>query len=160
MAPETLIAGLLIVVGLAGIVLPVLPGLLLVLAGIAVWAIPRGDAVGAAVLGSAAAIIVIGSVAKYLLPGRQLRDAGVPGSTIALGVVLGVVGFFVIPIVGLVVGFVLGIYLAELARLRDRTAAWPSTRRALAAVGWSLLIELVAGLLATSVWVGGLVLGS
>lgn len=156
---ETIAAGVLIVVGLVGVLLPVLPGLLLVLAGIAVWAVPRGDAIGWTVLGAATAIVVIGTVAKYLLPGRRLRDSGVPGRTLATGAVLGVVGFFVIPIVGLVVGFVLGVYFAELARLEQRSAAWPSTRGALAAVGWSILIELAAGLLATAVWIGGLVLG-
>jgi uncharacterized protein len=157
--PETLIAGVLVVVGLAGILVPVVPGLLLVLAGIAVWAVPRGDAVGATVLVTATVIVVLGTVAKYLLPGRRLRDAGVPGRTLAAGGVLGVLGFFVIPVAGLFVGFVLGIYLAELARLRDRTAAWPSTRGALVAVGWSILIELATGLVAAAVWIGGVVLG-
>jgi hypothetical protein len=49
------------------------------------------------------------------------------------------------------------VYLAELARL-GRARAWPSARHALTAVGWSILIELAAGLLATAVWVGALVL--
>lgn len=159
MTAETIAAGVLIAAGLVGVLVPVLPGLLLVLAGIAVWAVPRGDAVGWTVLGIATAIVVIGTVAKYLLPGRRLRDSGVPGRTLATGAVLGVVGFFVIPIAGLFAGFVLGVYLAELTRLGDRSAAWPSTRGALAAVGWSILIELAAGLLAAAVWIGGLVLG-
>jgi uncharacterized protein len=158
-SPETVIAALLIVVGIVGIVVPVLPGLILVLAGVAVWAIPRGDAVGWTVLGFATAIVVLGSVAKYLLPGRRLRDSGVPGRTIAAGAVLGVVGFFLIPVVGLFLGFVLGIYLAELVRLRGSEQAWLSTRQALAAVGWSMVIELATGLLAAAVWIGGLVLG-
>ncbi len=154
---ETVIAGLLIVVGIVGILLPVLPGLLLVLAGIAVWAVPRGDAVGWTVLGIAAAIIVVGSVVKYVLPGRRLRDAGVPTRTMIAGAVLGIVGFFVIPVVGLFIGFVLGVYLAELQRLGSSALAWPSTKHALAAVGWSIVIELFTGLLAAAVWVGALV---
>lgn len=153
----TVAAGL-VALGILGVVVPVLPGLILVLAGIAVWAVPRGDAPGWTVLGIAVAVVAIGSVAKYLVPGRQLRESGVPGRTIALGGVLGIVGFFVIPVVGVIVGFVLGVYLAELGRLADRGKAWPSTRRALAAVGWSILIELATALLATGVWVGGLVL--
>ncbi len=76
-------------------------------------------------LGIAVAVVALGSVAKYLLPGRQLRDSGVPGRTIVAGGVLGIVGFFVVPVVGLFVGFVLGIYAAELVRL-------PRPRRGLA----------------------------
>jgi hypothetical protein len=109
------------------------------------------------VLGIVVAIVVIGSVVKYLVPGRRLRDSGVPGRTIALGAVLGVIGFFVIPVVGLFIGFVLGIYLAELARLGAHDAAWPSTRKALGAVGWSIVIEMATGLIAAAVWVGALV---
>lgn len=154
---ETVIAGVLIVVGIIGILLPVLPGLLLVLVGIAVWAVPRNDAVGWWVLGIAVAIIAIGSVIKYVLPGRRLRDAGVPTRTMLAGAVLGVIGFFVVPVLGLFIGFVLGVYLAELQRLGSSAQAWPSTRHALAAVGWSIVIELFTGLLAAAVWVGALV---
>ena len=68
---ETVLAGVLIVVGILGVVVPVLPGLVLVLAGIAVWAVPRDDALGWWVLGISAAIVVAGSVVKYLVPGRQ-----------------------------------------------------------------------------------------
>ena len=56
---------------------------------------------------------------------------------------LGVVGFFVIPVVGLFVGFVLGIYLAERRRV-GQADAWPSTKAALRAVGLSILIELTS----------------
>ena len=48
------------------------------------------------------------------------------------------------------VGFVLGIYLAELVRLGGHEAAWPSTRKALAAVGWSVVIEMATGPLAAA----------
>jgi uncharacterized protein len=153
----TIVSALLILVGLIGVVVPVLPGLVLVVAGIGLWAVPRNDALGWTVLGIAVVLVATGSVLKYLLPGRRMRDAGVPGRTLVVGAVLGIVGFFVVPVVGLLLGFVLGVYLAELGRV-GRARAWPSARHALTAVGWSILIELAAGLLATAVWVGALVL--
>lgn len=156
----TVIAAVLVLVGLVGILVPVLPGLLLIVVGIAVWAVPRGDAVGWGVLAAAVVIVAIGTVAKYLLPGRRLRDSGVPTRTLVAGAALGVVGFFVIPVVGLVIGFVLGVFLAELVRLGESRLAWPSTRGALYAVGWSILIELAAGLVAAAVWVGAIVLAT
>jgi uncharacterized protein len=153
----TVLAAVLVAVGIVGIALPILPGLVLVVAGVAVWAVARADATAWIVLGIVVAIVVVWSVVKYLVPGRRLRDSGVPGRTIALGAVLGVIGFFVIPVVGLFIGFVLGIYLAELARLGAHDAAWPSTRKALGAVGWSIVIEMATGLIAAAVWVGALV---
>ena len=158
MTVSILVAAVLIVIGLVGVVVPVLPGLLLVVVGIAAWAVPRGDALAWTTLGIAVAIVAVGTVVKYLLPGKRLKEAGVPGRTLALGVVLGIVGFFVVPIVGLFLGFVLGVYLGEHTRLRDGRQALASTRQALAAVGWSIAIELFAGLLAAGVWVSALVL--
>lgn len=159
MTALAVVAGLMMLVGLAGIVLPVLPGPLLIVGGVAVWAVPRGDAVGWWVLGIAVLVTVAGQVAKYLLPGRRLKASGVPTRTLLAGLALGVVGFFVVPVVGLFLGFVLGVWLAELARLPDATTAWRSAREALTAVGWSILIELAAGLVTVAVWIGGLVVG-
>jgi uncharacterized protein YqgC (DUF456 family) len=152
-----LLVALAIAVGLVGIVVPVLPGSVLVLAAILVWAWQVGGATAWTVFGVAAAVLLAGVVVKYLVPNRQLKGAGIPASTQWIGAVLGVVGFFVIPVVGLFVGFVLGVYLAEHHRLGAK-AAWPSTKHALKAVGLSILIELAAGVVATCVWIAGVVL--
>lgn len=147
--------GLVIVTGLAGVVVPVLPGLVLVLGAVLVWSLERQDVTGWVVLGVVAAVFAVGQVVKYLLPGRRLREAGVPTSTMLLAALLGVIGFFVIPVVGVFVGFVLGVYLAERLRRGSHAAAWPSTKHALKAAGWSVLIELAAGLLMAAVWLVG-----
>ena len=54
------------------------------------------------------------------------------------------------------IGFVLGVYVAERARV-GAAGAWPSTKAALRAVGVSILIELVAAFLAAATWVVGVV---
>jgi uncharacterized protein YqgC (DUF456 family) len=148
----TAVAGLLIVLGLAGVVVPVIPGLLLVWAGVFVWFLDDRDTARMGVLIAVTLVLAFGTVVKYLIPGRKLREGGVPWTTLALGALLGVIGFFVVPVVGLVLGFVLGVYLAEGMRSRDHAEAWRSTRRAVLAVGLSILIELAAGLAATVIW--------
>jgi uncharacterized protein YqgC (DUF456 family) len=153
---EVLVA-LAIAVGLVGVIVPVLPGALLVLGAILVWAWDIGTAEAWVVFAVATTFIAAGSIVKYVVPGRRLKTNGVPTSTLLLGGLLGIVGFFVIPVVGLLVGFVLGIYLAELRRV-GLDAAWPATRHALTAVGLSILIELVATLFAASAWAIGVVL--
>ena len=71
---------------------------------------------------------------------------------------LGIVGFFVVPVLGLVLGFVLGVYLAELAKRRDQRLAWASTVHAIKGVALSVGVELAGALLATVVWVAGVLL--
>ena len=148
---------LLILVGLVGIVVPVLPGLLLVLGGVLLWALMEGGAVAWGVFGVSVAVAVAGYVLQYMLPGRRMREQGVRSSTLALAVILGIIGFFVVPVVGAVVGFVLGIFLVETGRSRDRAQAWQRTKHALVAVLHSMGIELVAGLVIAALYVGGVV---
>lgn len=150
---EFLIA-VLVAVGIAGIIVPVLPGTVLVLAAILVWALEIGTSTGWLVFAVCAALLVGGSVVKYLVPGRSLKAAGVPNRTLLLGAVLAFVGFFVVPLVGMFIGFVLGVYLAERGRVGVAQAG-PSTGRALKAVGVSILIELVAAFLAAVTWAVG-----
>jgi uncharacterized protein len=153
---EVLVA-LAIAIGLVGVIVPVLPGSLLVLGAILVWAWDVGGATAWTVFAVATAFIALGGVVKYVVPGRRLKDNGIPTSTLLLGGVLGVVGFFVVPVVGLLIGFVLGVYLAELRRV-GTADAWPATVHALKAVGLSILIELAASLLAAGAWAFGVVL--
>ena len=148
---------LLIVVGLVGIVVPVLPGLLLVLGGVLLWALMEGSTTAWVVFGASALVAVVGYVLQYTLPGRRMRERGVSGSTLALAVLFGIVGFFVVPVVGAIIGFVLGIFVVETGRSRDRAQAWERTKHALVAVLHSMGIELAAGLVIAALYVGGLI---
>ena len=153
---EVLVA-LAIAVGLVGMLVPVLPGSLLVGASIVVWALATGGATAWVVLVLALALLVTGAVVKYLVPGRRLQRAGVPRGSLLAGAALGVVGFFVVPVVGLVLGFVLGVYLSEWRRLGHRDA-WPATLHAMKAIGLGVVIELTFGVLAAATWTLGAVL--
>ena len=154
MTGTVVLCGLLIVVGLFGIVVPVLPGTILVALRIGIWASEESSAEAWTVFGVAGGFLVAGSVLKYAVPGRRLK-AAVPTRTLVMGGVGAVVGFFVIPVVGVLVGFPVGVYLAERVRV-GADAAWPSTKATLEAVGLSILIELLAAVAATVVWVGGI----
>lgn len=149
-----LLVGLVILVGLVGIVVPVLPGSILILGAVLVWTVSDGSGTAWTVFAVATTVLVLGAIVKYVIPGRGLRSSGVPNRTIMFGGLLGIVGFFVVPVIGLVIGFVLGVYLSEVRRV-GRNLAWPSTVAAMKAVGLSIFVELVAGLLAAGVWAVG-----
>jgi hypothetical protein len=148
-----------IVIGIIGTVIPFLPGLLLSWSGVLIWALFSGRGPGVWVtFGIVTALALLGSAMKYLIPGRRMQRAGVPNRSLVSGGLFGIIGFFAIPVVGLVIGFVLGIFLAELIRQDSAGLAWPSTWHAVKAVGLSMVIEILSGLLILAVWVWSLVL--
>ena len=158
MSAGEIVAALVMAVGLVGVVVQVLPGSVLVLAAIGVWAVMTGGAVAWAAFAVGAFAIAVAAVGKYVLAGRGLTRAGVPGSTLVWGGLAGVIGFFVVPIVGLPLGFVGGVYLAQRIRDGDHAAAWTSTLAAVRATGVTILVELAGALVAVSAWAAGVAL--
>jgi hypothetical protein len=153
-----LLAAIGILVGLAGIVSVVFPGLIIVIASVVIWALIDQTVAGWAAMGFAIVIGATAMVMKYLHPGRKLREAGIPGRQIFFALVIAVIGFFVVPVIGAFLGFVGGIYLLELARV-GREQAWASTIHALKAVGQSIGIELIAAFLMAAVWLAAAIWG-
>lgn len=153
------VVGLLMVVGLVGVVVPGLPGIALCWGGVLWWALVERTTLAWIVLAAASAVLALCLVLKWLLPGRTMRNSGVPWRSLLLAGVVAVAGFFLIPVVGLLVGFVLGLYLAERHRLGDHRQGWASTRTALRAIGLALLLELLGALLIAGTWAAAAVLG-
>lgn len=149
-----ILAGLGVLVGLVGIILVFLPGLLLQVVSVAIWAFEEGTTIAWIVLGVVAGIALMATILKYTFPHRQLRGGGVPGWVILVAVGVAVIGLFVIPVIGAPIGFVLTIYVFERVRLGP-TRAWPSTKTALKALMTSTGIELAGGFLILLVFIGG-----
>lgn len=152
-----LLAGIVIVIGLVGAVIQVIPGLLLVGGAVAIWGGITGGTLGWGLAVAALLVTILGTVLKYLLAGRYLQRQGVATRSLMVGAIVGIVGFFVIPVIGLPLGFVLGTYLAEWQRLHDQSAAWAATIAAMRATGLSILIELAATLMLSLAWIIALI---
>jgi len=151
------LVGVVVVLGLFGVLVQVLPGGLLVLGAVAVWAVLTGETAAWVVLAVAALATVAAAVGKYLVAGRYMLRNDVRSSTLWWGVVGGIIGFFVVPVVGMLVGFPLGVFVAEaVKRGWDMGAAWRATLVALRATGLSILVELAGAVAATLAWLVGL----
>jgi uncharacterized protein len=147
-----ILVALAIAVGLAGIVVPILPGGILVVAAIGVWAFVESSVTSWVVFGIAAALFAASAVIKYTWPVKRMREAQVRTSVLVIGAVAGFVGFFVIPVIGLLIGFVAGVFAAEVAQRRDFVRAWASTVHALKGVALSVGVELAGALMAAVAW--------
>jgi uncharacterized protein len=147
------LVGLAIAVGLVGIIVQILPGNVLVLGSVLVWAWVTGGTAAWVCFVLAALVIAAAETGQWLLAGRHMRRAEVPWSTLAVGGVAAVVGFFVVPVVGLFLFFTLAVLVMEYLRRRDGRAAWRATVAALQATAITIGIQLAGGLTATVIWV-------
>lgn len=148
-----LVAGLVVTIGLAGTVVPLLPGLSLIwLAAAASWWLTGWSAAATITMVALTVLLAGGSAAKYWLPSRAARGAGVERRSLVLGLLLGLPAAVAIPVVGFPLGFVGGLYLAERGRLADPDDAWDTTVATLRGFGIGVLIELGAGLAMAAVW--------
>lgn len=142
MSPVEILILVLMLIGVVGIVIPVLPGLVIVLAGSLAWALKEQTTLAWVVFGLSALVYLLGVALQWAIPGQRMKRAGVRTSTLVIGVLCALVLGVLIPVVGLFIGFPLGIFLISLVRTRDRREAVRATKHALRAVGLNILIEL------------------
>ncbi|MDN5833121.1 MAG: DUF456 domain-containing protein [Brevibacterium sp.] len=144
----SVLVGLAILVGCLGIIVPILPGSILIAIAVLVWAIVIGGPMAWIVFAIVAVFVAAGMSASLVLTGRKLKAMKVPNKSVLLGGILGIIGFFVIPVIGLPIGFIAGLYLAEYLRIKEAKDAWDSSWESLKAIGIGTALEFLLALLA------------
>ncbi|MFE2170740.1 DUF456 domain-containing protein [Streptomyces sp. NPDC059447] len=152
--PQLLLVGLVLLLGVVGVMVPGVPGTLLVWAGVMWWALHERSALAWALLVAATALLLVVQVVKRQLPPRRLRGVGVTRRMAVFAGAGALLGFVLVPVIGSIPGFVGGVYLCERLRLGTHGEAWASARAVMRAVGTSVLVELFACLLVVGAWVG------
>lgn len=145
--------GIAMVVGIVGTLVPLIPGLGLAWAAALVYGLAEGfGAVGATAMVVITALAIGGTVAGWVVPARVAGNAGAARLSIVLGAVGAVIGFFVIPVVGVMVGGVAGVYLGELQRTSGGGAAWAATKATIKGFGAAAILQFVAAVLIAVTW--------
>lgn len=143
-----------VAIGVAGTVVPTVPGLGLVAAATLAYGVVEGFGPGGTVaFGLVAAVGIAGTAAGFVIPQRAAGAAGATRASLLLGMVGAVIGFFAIPVVGLPVGGVAGVYAGERLRTGDHVVAWRATKATIRGFGLATLAQLVAGLVMAAIWV-------
>ena len=151
----TLLAIVVMVVGLAGTVLPLLPGPLLMWSTALVYGLVVGfDLVGVAVMTLITLLVALSFTTGVVLPKRAADRAGASKRSQLGGLVGGVIGFFAIPVIGLVIGALVGVMVVEYQAKGDALEAWVATKGVAKGFGLSALVDLAIGLLIVAAWAG------
>ncbi|GAB2859579.1 DUF456 domain-containing protein [Streptomyces deserti] len=156
---DLLLVGLVILLGLCGVLLPGAPGSWLVWAAVLWWALKDPEPVAWWVLVGATVLLFLSQVVRWVLPPRRLRATGATRRMMGYAGAGAFLGFFLIPVLGAILGFLAGIYLAERLRLGRHGEAVASLRSAMRSGGSSVLAELFACLLILGAWLGAVFWG-
>ncbi|MET7620794.1 DUF456 domain-containing protein [Streptomyces sp. NPDC005408] len=156
---QLLLVGLVMLLGLLGVLIPGVPGRWLVWSAILWWSLRDKTGLAWVVLVSSTVVLLIDQVLVWQLPPRRVRGLGITRRMVVSAGVGALIGFFLIPVVGAIVGFIGGIYGSERLRLGGHGPAAASTRAVMRAVGTSVLVELFACLLVMGAWMGAVIWG-
>jgi uncharacterized protein YqgC (DUF456 family) len=156
---DLLLVALVLLLGLCGVLVPGVPGSWLVWAGVMWWAVEDPQPVAWWVLVGATVVLFLSQVVRWALPPRRLRPNW---ADLRVSVYAGVgsfLGFFLVPVIGSIPGFMAGIYVGERLRLGRHGDARGSLRTAMRSGGSSVLAELFTCQLIAGAWLGAEIWG-
>lgn len=143
-----------IVIGLVGTVVPLLPGILLIWLTILVYAILTGftavTPLGFTVLTLIALVTGTSDLWMSLL---GARTGGASRRALLFGIAGAIIGTFVLPLFGTIIGYALGVLLGEYQKRGDWDAALRAGLSGLAGWGIATAIQLGGGLLMLAIFV-------
>lgn len=147
----TVVAGVIIAIGVMGTILPILPGILLAFSGVFLYGVLTGwDAVAISITGLAAAVAAAGVVLGVRIPAKA-TGAVVGRRSLQAGMIGGFIGFFAIPVIGLALGWLVGVFVSE-ARVSDLGAARKSTISIVRSFGKSVIVQFGLAMAMALLW--------
>ncbi|WP_328394820.1 DUF456 domain-containing protein [Streptomyces sp. NBC_00390] len=156
---QLLMVGGVMLLGLLGVLVPGVPGPWLVWAAMLWWSLHVKTGLAWALLVGSTGVLLLTQVVVWLLPPRRLRGVGITRRMAVFAGAGALLGFFLVPVVGAVPGFIGGIYGSERIRLGGHGPAKAATQAVMRAAGTSVLVELFACLLVVGAWMGAVMWG-
>ncbi len=149
----TVLVGIVMVVGLAGTVVPILPGLTVLWGAALAYGFVVGfGPVGITVMALITLLLVVSVVKSFLIPKKMAEGSDVSGWSQLIALVGAVIGFFVVPVVGIVVGALVGLMLSEYIHHRELGEAWEATKAVAKGFGLSALVDIALGVVMITLW--------
>jgi uncharacterized protein YqgC (DUF456 family) len=137
-----------IIFGLIGIVVPLIPGTLLIWIAVLIYEIVNDfGALGAPSFAVITVIALVTGTADLWMPLLGAKSVGASKRALLLGVVGSVVGTFVAPLLGTIIGYAVGILLGEYHKRGDWHEAFRASVGGVAGWGVATAIQLGGGLL-------------
>jgi uncharacterized protein YqgC (DUF456 family) len=156
----TVLLGLLMLVGLVGMILPVLPDVVIIWAAALLYGLLIGwGRYGVWLFAGISVIALVGILADVWVSGMGARQGGASIWSSLGGLLIGVVGLFVAGPLGLIAGMLLGIFVIEYWIHKDPDRAMRATFGMGVGYGASFIVKIFLGLAMIAIWIGWVISG-
>ncbi|MGF1667700.1 MAG: DUF456 domain-containing protein [Acidimicrobiia bacterium] len=151
----TALAAAIIMVGVIGTILPILPGLPLIWATMIGYGLMTEFGVaGWLAMAVATFLVVYGMYLNVRIPQRSASGSGLSIKAQILAAVVAVIGFFAFPPFGAAIGFVGAVYAMRWRDTRDTSVAWHSTKATSIALLKASAAQVAIAIVMFVAWLG------
>jgi uncharacterized protein len=141
-------------VGLIGLLFYIIPGLTIIWLAILAYGVVNGFTVWSGILFGVITLLMVGGnlIDNYLM-GDQARKTGASWVAIAVALVLGVAGTFILPPFGGILFAAIGIFVVEWIRQKNFKEGLKSTGGILKGCGLAVVARFFIGVVMIGLWV-------
>lgn len=142
-----------LIVGTAGLIIPVFPGLVINWLAVLIYGLVSGFGVkGWIIFGLITILMIAGNVSDNIMMGRKARESGAAWLSIGTGYAASLIlSLFLSPVAGLAAAPA-GVFLVEYIRRKDWREALRVAWSLMVGWGWSIGIRITIGALMIGLW--------
>jgi uncharacterized protein YqgC (DUF456 family) len=142
-----------LIVGTAGLIIPVFPGLVINWVAILIYGIVSGFGIkGWIIFILVTILMIVGNVIDNVLMGKKARESGASWLSIGTGYIASIlVSLILSPIAGLAAAPV-GVFLVEFIRRKEWRKALHVSWSLMVGWGWSIAIRITIGIVMIGLW--------
>jgi len=135
------------------IVIPILPGLVIIWVAALAYGILGGFGVlGWVMFALITVLMLVGSILDNVLMGTSAHKKGAPWWVILIAMVAAIAGNFLLPIIGGILAGLLVLFLIEWLRLSNWRKALESMKGMLIGWGWAFVFRFIIGMIMVGLW--------
>ena len=141
------------VAGLFGLIVPVVPGLTIIWVAALVYALVTGFTwVTGILFGFITGLMLVGNLIDNIFMGAGAGTTGANWLSIAVAMVAGIIGSLLWPPFGGLLAALVGIFIVEFIRKRELRQAWDSARSMAVGCGWAVVVRFLIGGVMLLIW--------
>lgn len=139
--------------GLLGLLIPVLPGLVIIWVAALVYGLITGFSWASGIIMVVLTILMaVGSLIDNFIMGASARQTGASWWAIGAALTAGIVGSILLPPFGGLVLALAALFAVEYGRLKNWRQAVETTRSMAFGCGWSVVVRLAIGVIMIMLW--------